>query len=261
MSLFKNNTKPLSVKGQLTDNKTANFFYGSRLTNSITARILFNPDNDSEISLSNIAEDIMIIATPDYPGIKATAWQLNEKNGQVEKIHIEIINIEQNLFKRLGGLNINSGLTGKIVTLIGLGSVGSTAAAQLVKAGITNLALIDPDHLELHNIVRHLCDLNDLGRYKVDAVAERLRYINPEINITKVKKDYIKEYKNIIDTIKKSDIIIVSTDTPDSRNFSNITSVETGVPAVYISLHERARTGSVYRVVPGVTACRSCSGI
>ena len=61
-------------------------------------------------------------------------------------------------------------------------------------------------------------------------------------------------------SIEDIDLLVVSTDTPDSRNFSNATSVETGVPAVYISLHERARTGSVYRIVPGVTGCRNCIG-
>jgi len=260
LSLFKDDTKSLSIKGQITDNRVANFLPESRENDGVLARIFFNHDNNSEISLSNCAEDIIIIFSPDYPGMKATGWQLNDSNGRMEKIHTEIIDIEKNLFKRLGGLDINSGLIGKRATLIGLGSVGSTAAAQLVKAGVVDLVLIDPDHLEIHNIVRHLCDLNDLGRYKVDAVAERLKYINPAVNITKVKKDYIKEYGNIIDIIKESDIIIVSTDTPDSRNFSNATSVETGVPAVYISLYERARTGSVYRVFPGVTGCRNCVG-
>ena len=48
-----------------------------------------------------------------------------------------IIDIEKNIFKRLGGLGIRSNQQIKIV-IIGLGIVGSSAA-RLVKAGATNL--------------------------------------------------------------------------------------------------------------------------
>jgi hypothetical protein len=62
------------------------------------------------------------------------------------------------------------------------------------------------------------------------------------------------------DSLSESDLFIVSTDTPDSRMFMNYLSVDLGIPSVHISLHERARSGSVYRIVPGITGCRNCVG-
>ena len=260
MELIQSNADSIRIKGKLTDNNIVNIFSGSRAGNEITGRILLNNNKGHDISLETINEDLIIVYTPDHPVKEVSAWQLNDKNGDMDAIDIDLIDIKKNLYKRLGGLNINTGLSDKKVTLIGVGSVGSTAAAQFVKAGVTDITLIDPDHLEIHNIVRHLCDLNDLGRYKVDAVAERLQYINPQVKVQKLRSDYINDYDDIMDKISDTDVMIVSTDTPDSRAFSNMKSVEMNIPAVFISLHERAKTGSVYRIVPGITGCRNCIG-
>ena len=42
--------------------------------------------------------------------------------------------------------------------------------------------------------------------------------------------------------------------------FTNHKSIELNIPSVHISLSERARSGMVYRIVPGITGCRSCIG-
>ena len=72
--------------------------------------------------------------------------------------------------------------------------------------------------MKIHNIIRHACDLNDLGRNKTDAVEDKLKRINPEINVQKIQKDFVDHYDDILIAIKDSDLLIVSTDTADSRN-------------------------------------------
>ncbi|MCL1975472.1 MAG: tRNA threonylcarbamoyladenosine dehydratase [Firmicutes bacterium] len=70
------------------------------------------------------------------------------------------------------------------VVLIGLGGVGSFVAETLVRGGIGELVLIDHDKVELSNLNRQLpALLQNLGRAKVEAVAERLAAINPHCRI------------------------------------------------------------------------------
>lgn len=63
----------------------------------------------------------------------------------------------------------------KPVTLVGAGSVGSNAADILARIGVTDITAYDADAIESHNIPPSLYRIDDLGRYKVDALAEILR--------------------------------------------------------------------------------------
>ena len=68
----------------------------------------------------------------------------------------------------------------------------------------------------------------------------------------------IKDFENVVSIVSNSDLIIVSTDTPDSRMVINMIGVEHNIPMIFISLHERAQTGKVERFIPGKTQCRAC---
>ena len=72
--------------------------------------------------------------------------------------------------------------------------MGSVVAAQLTKAGVKNLSIIDSDTLETHNIIRHLCDIRDLGRCKTDAVKDKLLGINNDMEVECFQNDFIKDY-------------------------------------------------------------------
>ena len=258
--LLKNMEQPVFIRGRLTDNHTASFLEATRKFDTVSAKIVFNKQDGHEFPINDFIEDLLIVVSINNKMVDAKAWQLDCAGDGMKEIDLEMVDSQKDIFLRLGGLGVRSGLYGKKVTMIGLGSVGSTAALQLTKAGIMDFVLIDPDVLKIHNVVRHVCDLTDLGRYKVDAVAEKLLNINPDVNITKIRDDCIEAYGSITELITGSSIIVVSTDTPDSRKFVNYVSVDLNIPSVHISLHERARTGSVYRIIPGITGCRNCVG-
>lgn len=67
------------------------------------------------------------------------------------------------------------------VHIIGCGSVGSTVAENLARYGITKMTLYDFDIVEPKNIVNQMFTEEDIHKEKVDAVAEMLVKINPEI--------------------------------------------------------------------------------
>jgi len=81
------------------------------------------------------------------------------------------------------------------VLVAGLGGVGAYAAEQLARAGIGKLTLVDGDTIQPSNRNRQLLALKSSeGQDKTQLMAERLRDINPEIELRLVQ-DFIKDDK------------------------------------------------------------------
>ena len=77
------------------------------------------------------------------------------------------------------------------VLVVGMGGVGSFAAEFLCRAGIGRLTLVDGDVVETSNRNRQLPALcSTEGRPKADVMAERLRDINPDVELT-IRHDFI----------------------------------------------------------------------
>ena len=80
------------------------------------------------------------------------------------------------------------------VILIGTGGVGSWCAESLVRSGVRHLTLVDSDKVCLTNCNRQLMATpRTVGRIKVDALRERLLEINPNADITALRKVYSAE--------------------------------------------------------------------
>lgn len=81
---------------------------------------------------------------------------------------------------------------GSRVHIIGCGAIGSHVAEQLVRYGITKITLYDFDTVESHNIANQIFTAEDIGRTKVQALADYLIRINPEVaqDIKLVEKGY-----------------------------------------------------------------------
>lgn len=75
----------------------------------------------------------------------------------------------------------HAGLADRMVAIVGCGSVGSKVAATLTRAGIGTLVLVDGDLLLPGNLVRNELDWREVGLNKPDALAARLRDINPSV--------------------------------------------------------------------------------
>ena len=67
------------------------------------------------------------------------------------------------------------------IHLIGCGSVGSTIAELLARLGLTKITLYDFDYVEDHNLANQMFVQADVGKPKVQAVADRIRAINPQV--------------------------------------------------------------------------------
>lgn len=74
-------------------------------------------------------------------------------------------------------------LSQKAVAIMGCGSVGSKIATSLARSGVTKFVLVDGDILFPGNLVRNDLDLRSVGLNKPDAVASRIREINPQAEV------------------------------------------------------------------------------
>ncbi len=89
-------------------------------------------------------------------------------------------------------------LRGANVLVVGLGGVGAYAAEMIARAGVGTMTIADADVVGESNINRQLIALHStIGRPKAELVAERLRDINPEINLTVINR-YIKDDETYI---------------------------------------------------------------
>jgi sulfur carrier protein ThiS adenylyltransferase len=75
-------------------------------------------------------------------------------------------------------------LAARCVGVAGCGGLGSNAAVALVRAGVGSLILVDHDVVEASNLNRQHYFIADIGRRKVDALADHLRAINPGVSLS-----------------------------------------------------------------------------
>ena len=79
------------------------------------------------------------------------------------------------------------------VLVVGVGGVGAYAAEMIVRAGVGRMTIADADKVSESNINRQLVALNStIGSEKCDILAERLKDINPELQLTVVNR-FIKD--------------------------------------------------------------------
>lgn len=75
------------------------------------------------------------------------------------------------------------------VAVIGVGGVGGYAAEMIVRAGIGHLIILDSDDVSVTNKNRQLLALDStVGRPKCEVLADRLKDINPDLDLTVIKE-------------------------------------------------------------------------
>ena len=81
------------------------------------------------------------------------------------------------------------------VAVIGVGGVGGYAAEMIVRAGIGHLIILDSDDVSVTNKNRQLLALDStVGKPKCDVLAQRLKDINPKLDLI-VIKEYLEAEK------------------------------------------------------------------
>ncbi|MBI2346230.1 MAG: molybdopterin-synthase adenylyltransferase MoeB [Deltaproteobacteria bacterium] len=133
------------------------------------------------------------------------------------------------------GLNGQQRLKSAKVLLIGMGGLGCPVGLYLAAAGIGRLGLVDPDLVEQSNIHRQvLYGDADVGRPKVEAAAERLRRVNPHIEIIPYATRFCIE--NAESLVGNYDLIVDGSDNFPTRFLVNDACLFARKPYVYGSV-------------------------
>lgn len=141
------------------------------------------------------------------------------------------------------------------VCVVGAGGIGNPVITQLVAMGVGKLRIVDRDVIEVTNLHRqHLYTDDDIGRVKVEAAAERLRKLNPGIEIEPVPTSVTKFTAEGI--VKGFDIVIDALDSIDARYALNDACIKHNIPLVYAGAI--GVTGSVSTILPNNSACLRC---
>lgn len=69
------------------------------------------------------------------------------------------------------------------ITIAGCGNIGSQTALALVRLGIKNFTLFDPDKVEEHNLSSQSFFVDDIGNIKVNCIAKLLSNVNTSVKI------------------------------------------------------------------------------
>ncbi|MCR4337054.1 MAG: molybdopterin-synthase adenylyltransferase MoeB [Candidatus Omnitrophica bacterium] len=106
------------------------------------------------------------------------------------------------------------------ILLIGAGGLGSSPAIYLAAAGVGTIGLIDADTVSLSNLHRQVLHYtSDIDKPKVFSAQEKLKQINPHVNIVTHQERLAVENAQAIFT--NYDLIIDGTDNLPSRYLIN----------------------------------------
>ncbi len=146
-------------------------------------------------------------------------------------------------------------LKGASVFIAGAGGLGCPVALYLAAAGVGHLRIADKDTVEQTNLNRQVLHWeNDIGREKVLSVEDKLREINPHIEVEAFH--VIIDESNIRELVGDADLIIDAMDNYQVRYLLNKVANETGIPLIHGAIH--GFDGQAMTIIPGVSACFNC---
>lgn len=147
----------------------------------------------------------------------------------------EVLRYSRHLIMPEVGLEGQLKLKQAKVLCVGAGGLGAPLGLYLAAAGVGRIGVVDFDSVDYTNLQRQiLFGTSDVGRPKIEAAAERLRSLNPEVQIDTFETRLTSE--NALDILKDYDIIVDGTDNFPTRYLVNDACVLLGKTNVYGSI-------------------------
>jgi sulfur-carrier protein adenylyltransferase/sulfurtransferase len=167
----------------------------------------------------------------------------------------EILRYSRHLIMPEVGMEGQQRLKAARVLCIGAGGLGSPLALYLGAAGVGTLGIVDFDVVDYTNLQRQIIHSTaDVGRKKLESAAEKLKAINPFLNIQTFETKLTSE--NALELFRDFDIIADGTDNFPTRYLVNDACVLTGKPNVYGSIFRFEGQASVFATEDG--PCYRC---
>jgi adenylyltransferase/sulfurtransferase len=167
----------------------------------------------------------------------------------------EILRYSRHLIMPEVGMEGQLKLKAAKVLCIGAGGLGSPLALYLGAAGVGTLGLVDFDVVDYTNLQRQIIHrTEDVGRPKLDSAVDKLKAMNPFLNIKKFNTRLSSD--NALEIFQEFDIIADGTDNFPTRYLTNDACVISGKPNVYASIFRFEGQASVFGMPDG--PCYRC---
>ncbi len=145
------------------------------------------------------------------------------------------------------------------IVVLGVGGLGGCSALSLACCGVGEMLLIDGDRVEKSNLNRQiLYTEDDIGKFKVDAAADRLNAFNSRVHL-RTMAEQVDDKDAVAEVIEGYDLVIDAADWPahEIEEWVNGACFAAEIPYITMShFPPIARVGPFY--VPGVTGCLAC---
>lgn len=221
-----------------------NFFDGETILHTVNIEVVDDP-------LTEIEGDAMKVVKGEtffcYIENRPTFIDIDGRIAELEPVKLKI-----DIFSRNTGILESDIMLKKGAVIIGCGSVGSLVALELARAGVGRFFLIDMDILGYHNICRHQCGIQDVGKFKTTAVKERILQINPTAQVITANKMIQEVDKSILESFCNKDAVMVGcADNREGDLYGNQHLAKpNGMPFVSIGCWERAFAGEIFYCLP-----------
>lgn len=118
------------------------------------------------------------------------------------------------------------------VAVFGIGGVGGYVCEALVRSGVGKFDIVDDDKVCLTNLNRQIiATRKTVGRYKVEVMAERMRDINPDVEITVHQCFFLPENSDDF-PFEEYDYVIDAVDTVTAKIELILRAQRAGVPVI-----------------------------
>jgi len=167
----------------------------------------------------------------------------------------EILRYSRHLIIPEVGMEGQQKLKAAKVLLVGAGGLGAPLGLYLTAAGIGRIGLVDFDVVDFTNLQRQVIHSTaDVGRKKLDSAAEKMKAINPALEV--VKYEVALSSENALDILKDYDLVVDGTDNFPTRYLVNDACVLLGKPNVYGSIFRFEGQATVFAYEGG--PCYRC---
>ncbi|MGB9405348.1 MAG: molybdopterin-synthase adenylyltransferase MoeB, partial [Candidatus Acidiferrales bacterium] len=157
----------------------------------------------------------------------------------------EILRYSRHLIMPEVGMDGQLKLKRARVLLVGTGGLGAPLGLYLAAAGVGRIGVVDFDKIDFTNLQRQIMfGTSDVGRPKIEAAAERLGNLNPEIQIDRYETQLTSA--NALEIFRDYDIIVDGTDNFPTRYLVNDACILLGKPNVYGSIFRFEGQASIF---------------
>lgn len=175
-----------------------------------------------------------------------TEQTINIDNYNTETKYQKIVNIF--------GKEFLQKIQNTIPFIIGSGAIGCELIKNLGMLGVKEIYLTDPDHIEKSNLSRQfLFNDNDIRKSKAETAANKIKLMNPDVNVNVYKNKICSETENIFDINFHShiDIYLNALDNIDARLYMDSQAIKYSKPL--IDSGTMGSKGNVQVIIPYLT--------